>query len=165
MPPTERWPARADQFCGFGLLGEFFFDGFVAAGYAENYVHFGAGRFLDGAGVESAAVDYVVEQFGFGVVYFFHRGYSAAGFNPFEDQSDDVNREGRRGVVEGFFFDVGAVLEKRGKIFVGTFGEVFADDGDGGAAGTEIFLRAGIDDAEFIYVDGAGGDVRRHISD
>ena len=92
-------------------------------------------------------------------------GDAAFGFDPFHDQADDVNREGGRRVVEGFFFDVRAVLEQGREIFVGALGKILADDDDGGAAGTEIFLRAGEDQAEFLHVHGARGDVGRHVGD
>src|SRR3984957_10694490 len=150
--------------CG-GFFGELLFDGFVAACYAEDYVHLGARFAFNGAGIEAAVFDGVVEQFGFGVVALGDGGDAAFGFDPFEDQPDDVDREGWRGVVQGLFFYVGAVLEEGGEIFVRALGKVFADDDDGGAAGAEIFLCAGEDQAEFFYVGGARGDVGRHVGD
>ncbi len=68
-------------------------------------------------------------------------------------------------MVERFFLDVGAVLQQGGKVFVGALGQIFAHDDDGGAAGAEIFLRAGEDQAIFFDVDGARGDVGRHVGD
>src|ERR1700722_1956151 len=148
-----------------GFFGELLFEGCVAAFYAEEYVHLGARFAFDGAGVEAAVFDGVVEQLGFGVVALGDGGDAAFGFDPFEDQADDVDREGWRGVVEGFFFYVRAVLQEGREIFVGALGKVFADDDDGGAAGAEIFLRAGEDKAEFFYVRGARGDVGGHVGD
>src|SRR5258708_20675569 len=58
-----------------------------------------------------------------------------------------------------------AVLKKRGEILVGAFGEVFADDDHRDAGGAKIFLGAGEDDAVLFHVDGARGDVRRHVGD
>jgi hypothetical protein len=155
----------ADQAgCG-GVFGELFFDGVVAACYAEDYVHLGARFTLDGAGIEAAVFDGVVEQLSFGVVALGDGGDAAFGFEPFEDEADGVNREGWRSVVEGLFFYVGAVLEECGEIFVGALGKVFANDDDGGTAGAEIFLRAGEDQAEFFNVGGARGDVGGHVGD
>ncbi len=134
---------RADESGGFGLLGEFLFDGFIAARDAKNHVHFGARRFFDRAGIKFPFVEQVVQKLGFGVVVLFHRGDAAGGFEPVEDQSNDVNREGGRGVVEGFFLDVGAVLQERWQVLVGALGEVFANDYDGGSRRAEIFLCAG----------------------
>src|SRR5262249_36232192 len=37
------------------------------------------------------------------------------------------------------------------------------DDDHGSAAGTEIFLRAGEDEAEFLYLDALRSDVRGHV--
>ena len=148
--------------CG-GFFGELLFDGFVAACYAEDYVHLGAGFAFDGAGIEAAIFDGVVEQLGFGVIALGDGRDAAFGFDPFEDQADDVDREGWRGVVERLFFYVRAVLQERGEIFVGALGKVFTDDDDGGAAGAEIFLRSGEDEAEFLYVGGTRGDVGGHI--
>src|SRR6202140_5072616 len=153
------------QACCCGFFGELLFDGFVAASYPEDYVHFGARFAFDGAGVEAAVFDSVVEQLGFGVVALGDGGDAAFGFDPFEDEADDVDREGWRGVVEGLFFYVRAVLQERGKVFVGALGKVFADDDDGGAAGPEIFLRAGEDQTEFFYLRGARGDVGGHVGD
>ena len=69
MPPTERWPGSADDSGGCGFLGELLFDGFVATGYAEDYVHFASARFLYRAGHSSRSVfDGVVEELGFGFV-------------------------------------------------------------------------------------------------
>src|ERR1700676_2335091 len=121
-----------------GFFGELLFDGVVAASYAEDYVHLGARFTFDGAGVEAAIFDGVVEQLSFRVVALGDGGDAAFGFDPFEDQADDVDREGWRGVVQGLFFYVGAVLQESGEVFVGALGKVFADDDDGGAAGPEI---------------------------
>ncbi len=150
--------------CG-GFFGELLFDGVVAACDAEDYVHLGARFAFYGAGIEAAVFDGVVEELGFGVVALGDGGDAAFGFDPFEDQADDVDREGWRGVVERFFFYVRAVLQEGGEIFVGALGKVFTDDDDGGAAGAEIFLRAGEDQAEFFYVHGARGDVGGHVGD
>src|ERR1700686_2954943 len=150
--------------CG-GFFGELFFDGVVTACYAEDYVHLGARFAFDGAGVKAAIFDGVVEQLGFGVVALGDGGDAAFGFDPFEDQADDVDREGWRSVVEGLFFYVRAVLQESGEIFVGALGKVFSDDDYGGAAGAEIFLRAGEDQAEFFYVRGARGYVGGHVGD
>src|ERR1700736_6304768 len=150
--------------CG-GFFGELFLDGFVAACHAEDYVHLGTRFAFDGAGVEAAIFDGVVEELGFGVVALGDGGDAAFGFDPFEDQTDDVDRESWRGVVERLFFYVRAVLQEGGEIFVGAFGKVFADDDDGGAAGAEIFLRGGGDQAEFLFVRGARGDVGGHVGD
>ena len=148
-----------------GFFSELLFDGFVAACYAEDYVHFGTRFAFDGAGIKAALFDGVVKQFGFGVVALGDGGNAAFGLDPFEDQADDVDRERWRGVVQRLFFYVRAVLQERWEVFVGALGEVFADDNDGRAAGAEIFLRAGEDQAEFFYVRGARGDVGGHVGD
>ena len=140
--------------CG-GFFGELLFDGVLAGCHAEDYVHLGARFAFDGAGVEAAVFDGVVEQLGFGVVALGDGGDAAFGFDPFEDQADNVDREGWRSVVEGLFFYVRAVLQEGGEIFVGALGKVFADDDDSGAARAKIFLRASKDEAEFSYVHGA----------
>jgi hypothetical protein len=150
--------------CG-SFFGELLFDRVVAACHAEDYVHLGTRFAFDGAGVEAAIFDGVVEEFCFGVVALADGGDAAFRFDPFEDEADDVDRKGWRGVVQRLFFYVRAVLQDRGEIFVGALGKVFADDDDSGAAGAEIFLRAGEDQAEFFYVRGARGDVGGHVSD
>jgi len=98
--------------CGF--FGELLFDVFVAASHAEDYVHLGARFAFDGAGVEAAVFDGVVKQLGLGVVALGDGGDAAFGFDPFEDQADDVDREGWRSVVERLFFYLRAVLQEGG---------------------------------------------------
>jgi len=150
--------------CG-SFFGELLFDGVVAACHAEDYVHLGTRFAFDGAGVEAAIFDGVVEELGFGVVALGDGGDAAFGFDPFEDQTDDVDRESWRGVVERLFFYVRAVLQEGGEIFVGALGKVLADDNDGGAAGAKIFLRAGENQAESFNVRGVRGDIGGHVGD
>ena len=164
MPPTERWPGVPTIPAASASFANFFSLASSPRGYAEDDVHLRARGFLDRAVVvAAAAVDGVVEQLGFGFVALFDAGDAAFGGDPIHHQADHVDREGGRRVVEGLFFDVRAVLEKRREIFVGALGEILADDDDSGAAGTEIFLRAGEDDAEFFHVDRTRGDVGRHV--
>src|ERR1700732_5043885 len=144
--------------CG-GVCGEFFLDGFVAACNAKDYVHLGTRFAFDGAGVEAAIFDGVVEQLGFGVVALGDGGDAAFGFDPFEDQSDDVDLESWRSVVERLFLYVRAVLQEGREIFVGALGKVLTDDNDGGAAGAKIFLGAGENQAESFNVRGVRGDI------
>src|SRR5580700_7503461 len=83
--------------CG-GFLGELLFDGVVAASHAEDYVHLGTRFAFNGARIETAVFDGVVKQFGFCIVAFGDGGDTAFRFDPFEDQADNVDREGWRGV-------------------------------------------------------------------
>ena len=96
------------------FFGKFLFYGLVAARYPKDYIHLGTRFTFNGAGVEAAVFDRVVKEFGFGVVALGDGGDAAFGFDPFEDQADDVDREGWRSVVEGLFFYVRAVLQERG---------------------------------------------------
>ena len=167
MPPTERWPGVPTMPAASASLANFF--SLASSPAATRKTTFMRERdvFFDGADVVAVAVvDGVVEKFGFGFVALSRLpAMPPSDVDPVHDQADDVDREGRRRVVEGLFLDVGAVLEKRGEIFVGALGEIFADDDHRCAAGAKIFLRAGKDQAEFLYIDGAGGDVGRHVGD
>src|SRR5271170_7807945 len=157
---------RADKIRGRGAFGEIFFDGFVAAGDAEDDVHQRARGFFDGAAVEVvAAFDGVIERFGFGFIALLNAGESAFGGDPFGDQAEDVDGERRRRVIERLFLDVRAVLQNGGQIFVGALGEILAHDDHGDAARAEIFLRAGEDQPEFGNFERARSDVRRHVRD
>src|SRR5258708_10181625 len=153
---------------GRGFIGELFFDGFHLrgrfrdAGDAENDIHLRARTLFDGTAVKAAAgFDGVVKKFGLGVVALLDGGESAQGFNPLENETDNVNRESGGGVIERLFLDVRAVLEERREIFVGALGEIFAEDDDGDTGGAEIFLRASEDEAELFDIDGARRDVGR----
>ena len=44
-------------------------------------------------------------------------------------------------------------------------GQIFLDDGDGQACGSQVLLSAGIDDAVLAHVNGAGHDVGGHVAD
>src|SRR5438552_18770718 len=46
-----------------------------------------------------------------------------------------------------------------------TLGKIFADDDHRDAGGAEIFLRAGEDEAEFLYVSGKRSNVGGHVGD
>src|SRR5580700_570633 len=146
-----------------GSHGELFFDGFVSASYAKHDVHFRTRGFFYGASVERAAIEDIVKEFGFGVVELGDAGDTAHGFDPLENQADDVNRKGWRGVVKRLLFYLGAVLQQRGQIFVGSFREIFTDDDQCGSRGSKVFLRAGKDHAEFADVDGVRSDIGRHV--
>src|SRR5579885_2990157 len=94
---------------GFG--GKLVFDGLVAAGNAKHDVHDGAVGLGDGATVEATArFDGFVQELGFGGVAALDAGKAAFRFNPFENEADDIDGEGGRGVVERLLLDVRAVL-------------------------------------------------------
>ena len=44
-------------------------------------------------------------------------------------------------------------------------GQVFLDDGDGQACGSQVLLSAGVDDAVLAHVNGAGHNVGGHVAD
>src|SRR5438067_13245664 len=151
---------RAGEFCGGGFLCQFLFEGFVTTGDTEHNIHLRAGTLLHGATIKArAAFDGVIKELGFGVVAFLNACDSSERLNPFENESDDVNRESRRRMVKRFSLDLRAVLEKRWKVFVGALGKALAEDDDGHAGRAEIFLCAGKDEAELLHVDGFRGDV------
>src|SRR5713101_8210946 len=107
----------------------------------------------------SACFNGVVEKVGFGLIALLHSLNSAFGFDPFENQADDVNGECGRRVIERIFLDVRAVLKKGGEIFVGALGKILANDDDGDARRAQVFLSAGKDEAELFYIDGARSNV------
>src|SRR2546430_690387 len=58
-----------------------------------------------------------------------------------------------------------SVLKNCWKILMSTLGKIFADDDHRDAGGAEIFLRAGEDEAEFLYVSGRRSNVGGHVGD
>src|SRR5216684_3514534 len=103
----------------------------------------------------AACFNGVVEKLGFGLIALLHSLNSAFGFDPFQDQAHDVNRERGRRVIERLLLDVRAVLKKRGEILVSALSEILANDDDGDARRAQVFLSAGKDEAELFYIDGA----------
>src|SRR5260370_17682020 len=110
----------------------------------------------------AARLDGVIEQSGPGVSALQHSLKSAFGFDPFEHQADDVNRESRGRVIERLLLDMGAVLKKRGEVPVRALGEILANDDDGDAGGPQVFLGAGENEPELSDVDDAPTNVARH---
>src|SRR4029077_5009904 len=51
------------------------------------------------------------------------------------------------------------------QVLIGALGEIFANNHDRGARGTEILLRAGENQAKFFDIHLAGRDVGRHVRD
>src|SRR5258708_20197526 len=99
----------------------------MAATAAETTVHVRGRAILDGTMEKTAACfDGVVEQPGFGLIAPLHSVNSAFGFDPFEHEAHDINRKGRRRVIERLLLDVRAVLQKGGKILVGALGKILA---------------------------------------
>jgi hypothetical protein len=154
---------EANHVQGGGFLDELGFEFF--AGEAPGDVHDGA-EFVDGAATVVAAgvVNGAVELVGFGAVDFLDAGGAAFGEEPAGDEHQDVDAEGGGGVVEGVFLGLRAVLHHGGERFGGTFDEVLADDDEGDAGGAEVFLRAGIDEAELLEVELAREDVAGHVA-
>ncbi len=155
---------QADHLEGDGFLDELFFERF--AGKAPGDVH-GGTEGLDGAPsvVAAGVVDRGVEFVGLGLIDLLHAGGAALGEEPAGDEHQDVDAEGGRGVVEGVFFRVRAVLQHRGHGRRCALNQVLADHDEGQAGGTEVFLRAGIDQAELLDVDGATENVAGHVGD
>src|SRR5690242_4926047 len=127
------------------FLDELFLDCFIAAGHAKYSVHSRARSLLDGTAVVAAAFDGVVKKLGLRFIALFDGREPALGLDPIEDQAHHVNGEGGRRMVERALFDVRAILEDFGDLFVRAFGEIATQDHHGCAGGPEIFLRAGKD--------------------
>ena len=76
----------------------------------------------------AARINCVVKELGLRLIALLYSRQSTMRFDPFRHQSNDVDRERRRRVIQRFFLDVRAVLKNGWKIFVGAFGKVFADN-------------------------------------
>src|SRR5262249_5782836 len=118
--------------------------------------HSRARRAFDGATVKTTAgFDGVIKKLGLGFIAFLNAVDSSERFNPFENESYNINREGRRSVVKRFFLDVRSILEKRRKVLVGALGKVFADNDDSHSGRAEILLRACKDKAKLLHINGS----------
>ena len=112
------------------------------------------------------AVEIVVEAGGFFFVSLFHAFGAAAGLDPVEHESHDVNRVARGRVEHRSVLGVGVVAQHGrdggGEIFAD---EVVANDDEGDAGRCQVLLRTGIKDAEFGHVNRLGQNVRRTVTD
>ena len=155
---------QADHVLRDGFLDEQRFE--LLAREAPRDVHVGAERRDGGALVEAAgAVDRRVELGGLGLVDGLDAGGAALGEQPAADEHQDVDAERRRRVVEGVLLGLRPVLEHRRQRLGGAFEQVLADDDQRDARGTEVLLRAGVDEAELGDVEGPREDVAGHVGD
>jgi len=154
----------ADEAGGESVFDEGGFE--VFGGQSEDDVHLGAVLGSDVVFVEALGViDGSVDEVGFGGIFFFDGLDAASVFEPMEDLVDHVDGEGGRGVEEGVFVGVSFVGEHGGQAGAAFIEDVVTDDDDGDAGGSEVFLGAGVDDAEGCGVEGAREDVAGHIGD
>src|SRR5215470_19184208 len=160
MPPTERWPEVPARPAAAASLANFFSMASSAPETRKTTFIF------DRAAIKTAArFDGVIEEFSLRVVALLDGRDSAERSNPFENQAGDVHRKRWRRVIQGLVVDVCTVLKDGWQLLVGTLGKIFADDDQGDARGAQIFLRAGEDEAEFLYLDGPRSDVGGHVGD
>ena len=118
-----------------------------------------------GSGVEVGGVDGLVECVGFVFVEVLHAFDAALTLEPVGGEHEEIDAEAGGSVEHGVGFDVALVAEDAGEFFGRVFGEVFANDDEGYAGGSHVFLGAGVDDAEFCDVDFSGHDVGGHVGD
>ena len=148
-----------------GLLGfgeEFLFQFFIRQ--VEGDIHPRTGRWDGVPFVKAVAgINRVVDQ---RCLRFVARSYcrqAALLLDPVQHQSHQVDAECRRRVVQRIIFGKCAVFQHRRQLGIGGGQERFLNDHQRDPGRAEVFLRAGVNHAEFADVDRPRQDVARHI--
>jgi hypothetical protein len=94
-----------------------------------------------------------------------HGGQAAARLDPVEHQPGDVDRVGRRGVQHRVVVGLLLVVESRGCAGQRLAEQVLADDHDRQPGGSDVLLRAAIDQPIPCDIDRPRQDAARHVRD
>src|SRR5712671_5078717 len=103
------------------------------------------------ATIKAGGIYRVVEQLSFCLIFPLHRSQPAFFLEPLANEAEDINAPRVWGVIERFIFDMGSIIQHRVKSIRNTLQQIVADDYERNAAGSHIFLRAGIDERIFFY--------------
>ena len=110
-----------------------------------------------------AVIDAVVEFFGFVAVELVEELYAASALEPFQGQPQHVDGEGRRGVEHGFALGLtGKAPDGGGQGVLGAE-QVFTHYDQGKTGDAKVFLRAGVDHAVVVDVDGLSQQHGTHV--
>ncbi len=163
IPPTLRWPLSVFRPLRVGVIEE----GGVGVGVRgdEADVHQAAAVPLgDGGAEQLGSVQVLVQPGRLELVAGVDRGQAALLFDPFQHQHQHVDAEGRRRVVQTAAFDVGLVVQHRGDLAASTLQQVLPHDDQRHAAGAEILLSPGVQQAVLRDVQRAGEDVAAGVA-
>lgn len=89
-----------------------------------------------------------------------HGFQTAICFEPAGDEAEHVDGEGGYGIEKRVVVDEGLVAEDLWNGIGATGGEFVFDDNEGDAGGSEVFLCAGIDEAEIFNIEGSRENIR-----
>src|SRR5882672_1027328 len=157
MPPTARWPLS----CTMPRASAPFRNAVeLRIREGEGDVHARAVRLAHRILEKGAGVEEVVEELRLGDVFLFHLDKPALLLQPLEHEAGDVPGVARRGVGHGVRFGLHFVVEDGGRAFHRMAEQVFAHDDDDEARRADVFLRAGVDQAELRHVERARENMR-----
>eukprot|EP00042_Codosiga_hollandica_P000646 m.924019 g.924019 ORF g.924019 m.924019 type:complete len:468 (+) comp116546_c0_seq1:367-1770(+) len=136
----------------------------------EGHVHARAAVGIHAVLVEARRIQCRVEQAGFvDVALLDGRQATLAGvfqaLDPLEDQTSDVDREGRRRVVHGLRGRHGLVVEGRRADVQRVAEQVFAHEHQRQACGADVLLRTAEGQADAAPIDGARQQMGRAVDD
>src|SRR6266404_188617 len=105
------------------------------------------------ATIKAGRIYRIIEQLGFCFIFLLHSSQPAFFLDPLANEAEDINAPRVWGVVERLILDVGSIIQHRVKSIGNTLQQIVADDYERNAAGSHVFLCAGIDESIFFYRD------------
>src|SRR6266571_7318435 len=131
----------------------------------ERYVHARAILFRHRVAEEGTGIEKIVKQLRLLDVPLLDLGDAAELLQPLEYQPGDVDRVAGRRVAHRVGLGLELVVHDARRAFGGAPDQVLAHDHDRQAGRTDVLLRAGVDQAEFRYVDRPRQEMRGGVDD